>query len=76
MQQHYFFVWCGVMWCGIVWYGRPIMVWINPSGVLCQHEMGGPSNPPPLPFPSPPLSFPSSPPFPSLPLEVGPLKYS
>jgi len=48
--------------------------WINPSGALCQHEMGGPSNPlPSLPLP---LSFPFPPPFPSRPLEVGPLKYS
>jgi len=47
---------------------------INHSGGLCQHEMGGPSNP--LPSPSLPLSFPSPPPFPSHPLEVGPLKYS
>jgi len=43
------------------------------QGAICQHEMGGPSNPPPpLPFPSPFL--PSH--FPSFPLEVGPLSYS
>jgi len=55
-------------------------------GALCQHKIGGPSNPPtllpspyhPLTFPSPPsyLPLPSLPPpfpFPSLPLEVGPL---
>ena len=44
-------------------------------GALCQHKMGGPSNPPTLlPSPYHPLTFPSPPsPFPSLPLEVGPL---
>ena len=41
---------------------------------LRQHEMGGPSNPPP--FSSTSLSLPFLFPLPPLPLEVGPLKYS
>jgi len=40
-------------------------------------QNGGPSKPLlPFLFPSPPLSFSSPPPFPSLPLKVGPFKYS
>jgi len=63
---------------------------INPSGGPMPTRKWGPSNPPYPPFPFPflplspppslsvllPLLFPFPPPFPSLPLEVGPLKYS
>ena len=46
---------------------------INPSGALCQHEMGGLLTPLPFPFPSPPSYLPLLFPSPFLPLEVGPL---